>query len=192
MNQHLISGKPTVYEDLISKSDEIAFSMSSDVYVGSLLKTLIASKPAGNFLELGTGIGFSLSWMIDGMDGQSSLTSVDNDPELIKIAKSYFRDDHRVTIICQDGEEWLDCYAGEQFDLVFADAWPGKYSHLDKVFQMIKPGGIYVVDDMLEQANWPNGHDKNVIQLIKQLEERNDIELTKMEWSTGIIIAVKK
>lgn len=166
--------------------------MPSDMYVGSLLKTLIASKPGGNFLELGTGIGLSLSWMIEGMDDQSRLTTIDNDPNLIKIAKSYFGKDNRVSIICQDGGDWIERYQEEPFDLVFADAWPGKYSRLKSLLQLIKPGGIYVIDDMLEQPNWPNGHNDNVIKLIKQLEKRKDIELTKMDWSTGVIIAVKK
>lgn len=166
--------------------------MPSDVYIGSLLKTLIASKPKGNFLELGTGMGLSLSWMVDGMDSQSSLTTVDNDSNLIKIVKAYFENDDRVTIICQDGGDWIEKYQGNRFDLIFADAWPGKYSHLENLLKLIKPGGIYVVDDMLEQPNWPNGHNDNVVRLLEQLEEREDIELTKMEWSTGIVIAVKK
>jgi predicted O-methyltransferase YrrM len=57
--------------------------MPSDIYIGTLLKTLITSKPNSNLLELGTGIGLPLPWMIDGMDSTSKLTTVDNDPELI-------------------------------------------------------------------------------------------------------------
>lgn len=192
MDQSLITRVPQAYDSLVLKSNKIGFSMPSDVYIGSLLKTLIASKPKGNFLELGTGMGLSLSWMVDGMDSQSSLTTVDNDSNLIKIVKAYFENDDRVTIICQDGGDWIEKYQGNRFDLIFADAWPGKYSHLENLLKLIKPGGIYVVDDMLEQPNWPNGHNDNVVRLLEQLEEREDIELTKMEWSTGIVIAVKK
>ncbi len=192
MDQSLITRVPTAYDSLVLKSNEIGFSMPSDIYVGSFLKTLVASKPRGNFLELGTGIGLSLSWMIDGMDDQSSLTTVDNDSELIKIVKAYFENDDRVSIICQDGGDWIKEYQGERFDLVFADAWPGKYSHLENLLKLIKPGGIYVVDDMLKQPNWPDGHSDYVMKLIEQLEKRKDIELTKLEWSTGIIVAVKK
>ena len=42
--------------------------MPSDLYIGSLLKTLIASKPNAKLLKLGMGIGLSLSWMTDGME----------------------------------------------------------------------------------------------------------------------------
>lgn len=64
--------------------------MPFDLYIGTLLKTLIVSKPKSNLLELGTGIGLSLSWMVDGMDFESKLTTVDNDLELIKIAEMMF------------------------------------------------------------------------------------------------------
>ena len=166
--------------------------MPSDLYVGSFLKTLIASKPNGRFLEIGTGIGLSLSWMIEGMDADSKLISVDNDPALISIASSYFGEDDRVELICQDGTEWIKEYSGAKFDLIFADAWPGKYSEIDEVLDLLKVGGFYIIDDMTKQPNWPDGHEDNVITLTAYLEKRNDLQLTKMNWSTGLIMAVKK
>ena len=69
--------------------------MPSDVHIGALLKTLVASRSEGRFLELGTGIGLSLSWMVDGMDAHSKLISLDNNPELVDLVKSYFQEDSR-------------------------------------------------------------------------------------------------
>ena len=48
-----------------------------------------------------------------------------------------------------------------------------------------------MVDDILPQPNWPDGHGAKVDQLVAVLEKRDDLLLTKMEWSTGIIVAVK-
>ena len=59
---------PEVYSELLAKTAELNFSMPSDVYIGTLLKTLISSKPDGHFLELGTGMGLSLSWMLEGLN----------------------------------------------------------------------------------------------------------------------------
>lgn len=165
--------------------------MPSDVYIGTLLKTLMASKPKGKFLELGTGIGLSLSWMVDGMDAESELISVDNDPKLIAIVKDYFESDKRVKLFCEDGSEWIKNYSGEKFDLIFADAWPGKYSEIDEVLDFVKVGGFYVIDDMTAQPNWPEGHEDNVTRLVAYLEKRSDFTLTKLNWSTGLIIAVR-
>ena len=192
MNDLNILDKPIIHQQIEAKSKEIGFTMPSDLYIGTLLKTLITSKPEANILELGTGIGLSLFWMIDGMDADARLITVDNDPELTQIAESHFGNDERVQIICQDGAEWIKSYTGEKFDLVFADAWPGKYSQIDEVLDLIKVGGFYVIDDMLAQPNWPEGHQEKVYELIEYLENRNDFNLTKMNWSTGIIIAVKK
>ncbi len=182
---------PTIHPEIVRKSAEIGFTMPSDVYIGTLLKTLISSKLGGKFLELGTGIGLSLSWMIDGMDADSKLTTVDNDPELIGIAKQYFEHDDRVEVICEEGSKWISNYMGDKFDLVFADAWPGKYSEIEQILDLIKVGGFYLIDDMTAQPNWPEGHDRNVERLVSYLESREDFNLTKMDWSTGLIIAVK-
>jgi predicted O-methyltransferase YrrM len=63
---------------------------------------------------------------------------------------------------------------------------------LDEAMGMLNPGGLYIIDDMLPQPNWPEGHDLKAIQLIKNLEQRTDIVLTKQVWATGIVIVVKK
>ncbi|MDN5200596.1 class I SAM-dependent methyltransferase [Fulvivirgaceae bacterium BMA10] len=192
MNDLNILDKPSIYLELEEKCKEIGFTMPSDLYIGVLLKTLISSKPASNFLELGTGIGLSLSWMIDGMDAASRLTTIDNDPKLTDIAKNYFGGENRIDIICEDGSKWLKNYSGEKFDLIFADAWPGKYSDITTALELVKVGGFYIIDDMLPQTNWPAGHQENVDNLIEYLESREDFNLTKMNWSTGIIMAVRK
>jgi len=192
MNATNISDQPKHYEAILAKSSEIGFTMPSDIFIGSLLKTLIASKPCSRILELGTGIGLSLCWMIEGLDAKSSLISVDNDVALIEIAKGFFGTDDRVELVCEDGTSWIKNYEGDQFDLIFADAWPGKYSEISETLALIKPGGFYVIDDMKTQANWPEGHQDNVNQLIAYLEDRADFSITKLDWSTGVVIMTKR
>lgn len=192
MDQSTITEKPKQYQNLLEKSKEMGFTMPSDIYIGTLLKTLVASKPSGKFLELGTGIGLSLSWLIQGMDEDSKIISVDNDASLIEVAKLFFEDEDRLELVCDDGGKWLEEYNGDTFDLIFADAWPGKYSHLDRTLGLLKKGGYYVIDDMKKQPNWPEGHEQKANQLIKSIEKRKDITITKMDWSTGLIVAVKK
>ena len=191
MNDSNIKDIPKIHTTIVGKSEEIGFTMPSDLYIGTLLKTLVASKPGGNFLELGTGIGLSLSWMVDGMDELSCLTTLDNDPKLIQIAKDYFGDDIRLSIACGDGSNWIRNYTGNKFDLIFADAWPGKYSEIDEILSLVNVGGFYIIDDMTTQPNWPEGHEDNVETLVAYLEMRQDFSLTKMNWSTGLIIAVR-
>ncbi|NQY08847.1 MAG: class I SAM-dependent methyltransferase [Flavobacteriales bacterium] len=183
---------PKIHPKIDAKSKEIGFTMPADLQTGSLLKSLMTTKPKSRFLELGTGIGLSLCWMLDGMDSESQLVTIDNDPKLSEIATDFFSDDNRLEIICADGTEWINNYDGAKFDLIFADAWPGKYSETSEVLDLLNPGGIYFIDDMLHQPNWPDGHQQNVDDLVAFLEGRDDLNLTKMNWSTGLIIAIKK
>lgn len=192
MNDSIHLGRPALLSQIEEKSKEIGFTMPSDLYIGSFLKTLIASKPNARVLELGTGIGLSLAWMVDGLDSNSKLITVDNDAKLIAIAKQFFGTDNRVEVVCADGTEWLQAYTGDMFDVIFADAWPGKYSEIEETLALIKVGGFYVIDDMSAQPNWPDGHEDYVSELISFLEQREDFTITKFNWSTGLILAVKK
>ena len=166
--------------------------MSSDILTCSLLRTLAATKPAGKFLELGTGTGLSTSWILDGMDEGSRLISIDNDDTVLSIAHSFLGPDKRLQLVHTDGEEWLNANKGQKFDFIFADTWHGKYLLPDKALEMLERGGIYIVDDMLPQANWPEGHQEKATGFIEYLENRKDLFVTKQSWATGIIIAVKK
>ena len=192
MNDANILDQPLIYPALLAKCAEIGFTMPSDMYIGTFLKTLIMSKPRAHVLELGTGIGLSLAWMIEGLDKSSSIISIDNDPKLIRIANDFFGQDTRLELLCADGSAWIRNYQGPAFDLIFADAWPGKYSEIEEVLALVKPGGFFVIDDMRTQPNWPEGHQGKVDQLIDYLEGRKDFSLTKLNWSTGVIVMTKK
>jgi len=157
---------------------------------GSLLRTLVASKPAGRILELGTGTGLATSWIIAGMDNGARLITIENNELLLDIARKALQDT-RVEFVLSDGYAWIQNYSGEKFDLIFADAMPGKYDLFEETIRLVKERGFYVIDDMLPQPNWPIGHADKVEGFIEELEQRKDIILTKLNWSTGIIIVTK-
>jgi predicted O-methyltransferase YrrM len=183
---------PTAYLRINEATKSSGFTMASDVLTCSLLRTLAASKPSGKFLELGTGTGLSTSWILDGMDNESVLISIDNDPLFLEIAKNNLGFDDRLKLILTNGGQWIHENSNEKFDYIFADTWHGKYLLIDEVLSMLNTGGLYIIDDMLPQPNWPEGHEGKATQLVSYLETRQDLFLTKQVWATGIIIAVKK
>lgn len=183
---------PKAYQQINTATMASGFNMASDVLTCSLLKTLAASKPSGSFLELGTGTGLSTAWILDGLDKQSTLISIDHDAKFLAIAKDYLGDDDRLTLVNTDGAEWSKENEGKKFDYIFADTWHGKYLLLDEAIAMLNKGGLYIIDDMLPQQNWPDGHQEKANKLIKDLESRDDLHLTKQLWATGIVIGVKK
>jgi predicted O-methyltransferase YrrM len=141
-------------------------------------------------LEIGTGSGLATSWIIEGMDAASELVTVENNRLLQNIAKEQLQR-QQVAFVLADGYDWIRTYSGEPFDLIFADAMPGKYDLFEEIVALVRKGGFYVIDDMLPQPNWPVGHADRVDTLVGLLEKRTDLSLTKMAWSTGIIIATK-
>lgn len=192
MNDDVSSGVPHSYQSILDDSRAIGFSMASDLRTGSLLKTLASSKAGGEFLELGTGTGLATAWLLDGMGKSSTLTSVDNDEQLLQIARKYLSSDQRLSLIHMDGGAWITSNRDKKFDFIFADTWHGKYLLLDEVLSMLKPGGIYLIDDMNPQPNWPDGHHAKAEALLTYLNSRSDLALTRLNWSTGIVVAVKQ
>ena len=183
---------PASYLTIDKSTKESGFTMASDVLTCSLLRTLASSKPASRFLELGTGTGLSTAWILDGMDSNSTLISIDNDEKFLNIAHKYLDQDKRLKLVLSDGEDWVKSNLGQKFDYIFADTWHGKYLLLDEVLEMLNRGGLYIVDDMLPQPNWPDGHQEKAVKFVEYLESRSDLFVTKQHWATGIIIAVKK
>lgn len=192
MYSDAVDSLPKGFADIQIVSQAIGFSMPSDLQTGALLRTLIGSKPSAKVLEIGTGTGLATAWLLAGMDADSSLISIDNETEYQSVADRILGDDARLQLICTDAGHWLDENKDQQFDLIFADAWPGKYANLDAALNSLLAGGIYIIDDMLPQPNWPAGHGDNVNKLVADLESRRELQIVKMAWSTGILIATKK
>lgn len=184
--------KPKVTEEIILKSTQIGFEASCDNLTGNFIRMLVASRQQIDILELGTGVGYSTSWILDGMDKASKLTTVEMNEECSGIAKDVLGEDPRLHLINCDGADFLKEHSNDKFDIIFADTWPGKFYLLEEALSMVKPGGMYIIDDLNPQPNWPEGHGDKVKELIAYLESRDDFFLCKLNWSTGLILMTRK
>jgi predicted O-methyltransferase YrrM len=191
MNDHETAKVPPALEAIEHDTHQIGFTMGSQRKTGSFLRTLAAMKPAARFLELGTGTGIATAWLLAGMDASSKLDSVDRDPRLQAIAKRHLGYDNRVTFHLAEGAEFL-VNARTPYDLIFADSWAGKFDHLNEALRLLRVGGIYLIDDLLPQPNWPEDHAPKVPLLINDLERRDGFEVTKLDWASGLMIVVRK
>jgi len=192
MNDEIDLARPAALDAIEKETASIGFAMISESRTGALLRTLAASKPGGALLELGTGTGASTAWILDGMDSTATLLTVDGEAKFVEIARRHLAHDSRVTFRVGDGASFLRELSGRQFDLIFADTWPGKFDHLEDALALIRPGGLYVIDDLLPQPNWPDDHAPKVAALIDQLERDRRFALCKLCWSSGIIIATRR
>ena len=190
--QDTVTEFPLGFQEILAATNNVEFDQLSEPLLGSLLATLAATKPGGRFLEFGTGSGLSAAWLLHGMDASSSLTTIDLDESLVSIAKLHLGHDQRVKFVIGEGETLIKNTTPNSIDFIFADAWAGKYYHVAETLSLLKDGGIYLIDDMLPRDNWPEGHGEKANQLIEYLATRDDLLVTKMSWSSGIIICTKK
>ena len=89
-------------------------------------------------------------------------------------------------------EEVLDTYAAAydpQHPVLCMDEQPIQL--LEETLDLLNVGGLYIVDDLLPLPSWGEAHLPRVSTFIRTLEHRQDLRVTKLNWSTGILIAAK-
>lgn len=183
---------PEGWREIGVRTAALGFDMPSEAGTGALLRLLAAIKPGGRLLELGTGTGLATACLRAGMDAGAALTSVDNDADVQAVARAVLGEDPRVTFVVADGMDHVRAQRPGSFDLIFADAWPGKYDGLDETLALLAPGGLYVVDDMLPQPNWPDNHQARVDDLTVRLKSHPDLAAVSLSWASGLIIAARR
>lgn len=183
---------PATWREIDARSRVLGFEMPSEAGTGAMLRLLAAAKAGGRFLELGTGTGLATAWLLDGMGPDASLVSIDTDMGVQAVARAVLAGDPRVTFVIEDGLDYVRAQRPASFDLIFADAWPGKYEGLDETLALLGPGGLYVVDDMSPQPNWPPGHPPRVDALVTRLKSHPDLATVALDWASGLVIAAKR
>lgn len=191
MNDRDIRRTPAALDAILADTARLGFDMASEPTVGALLAALAATKPGGRLLELGTGTGHGTAWLLSGMDATARLDTVDTDAAVTAVAVRHLGADSRVAFHPMDGADFIRQAPTAHFDVIYADAWPGKFTHLDEALALLRPGGIYVIDDLLPQPNWPDGHASNVSRLIDDLERRPEFTTVRLAWASGLMVVVR-
>jgi predicted O-methyltransferase YrrM len=187
-----IQRTPPALAGIQADTARLGFSMASEPKTGAFLAALAAAKPGGRLLEIGTGTGIGTAWLLSGMDAPARLDSIDSDRAVVDVAQRHLGGDARVAFRVEDGAAFLSRADPDTYDLVYADAWPGKFTQLDAALACIRQGGFYVIDDLLPQANWPEGHAEKVDALIADLERRPGFAVVRMAWASGLMLVVRQ
>jgi predicted O-methyltransferase YrrM len=170
-------------------ADRGQFKMSSEPRTGALLRTLVASKPGGNILEIGCGVGVGAGWLLDGMDADARLTSLEVHERIGGVAAKVLAADPRVEVVITDATEWLTGYDGPPFDFAFVDTTVTKFHRRDSLFAHLADGAIFVADDLLPQDSWAAEHPPRVELFRKEIMEEPHLVPTLIDWASGIVIA---
>jgi predicted O-methyltransferase YrrM len=125
------------------------------------------------------------------MTEEAELWTVDIDETGSAIARENL--DQRLRVIVEDAVSFMQgaLSLGRRFDLVFADAMPGKYERTDIALDLVATGGFYVVDDLTPTAEWPEAATL-APELVNRIQADSRFTCLTLDWSTGHLIAVRK
>jgi demethylmenaquinone methyltransferase/2-methoxy-6-polyprenyl-1,4-benzoquinol methylase len=173
-------------------ASELGFEMSCDPGVGALLGVLAAAVPPnGRILELGTGSGVGLGWIVEGINGRSDVevVSVELDPT-ISAAAARVTWPSAVRLEVGDALEFIA--EPRQWDLIFADAQGGKWEGLEETIQSLRPGGVLLVDDMTPAVFVSEEHRSKTAEVRRHLLSSHDLAAVEIGWSTGLILCTRR
>ncbi len=118
--------------------------------VGALLSMLTKLSGGKAIAEVGTGAGVSGLWLLSGMSDDGVLTTIDIEPEYLRLAKQAFTEagigPSRTRLIGGRAQEVLTRLADASYDLVFIDADPiDQPDYVVEGVRLLRPGGVIVV-----------------------------------------------
>ena len=183
--------EPVALAAIVERSKAMDFRHGSKPEVGALLRVVAASKPGGKLLELGTGTGIGTCWLLDGMDSGARITTVDIDPIVQTVARANLGRDPRLTFLTEDSGAFLRRQTPISFDLIFADSPPGKHTGLDDALVLLRPGGLYICDDVKQDSEWPPERTSRVQRTMDALGSRRGFRRIFIALGSGVVILAK-
>jgi predicted O-methyltransferase YrrM len=174
-----------------ARGADAGFAMSCDPAVGRLLSVLAATVPSnGRVLELGTGCGVGLAWIVDGLSGRADVEviSIECDDATVAVARGCDWPSS-VSIVPGDAVALLPDLGG--FDLVFADAQGGKWEGLDLTIAAVRPGGVLLVDDM-SPPHWESHKHRTKTEAVRaRLLSHPDLLAVEIAHGSGVVLCAR-
>jgi predicted O-methyltransferase YrrM len=190
-----MSNEPSLPKRVVRASalaETRGFTLSCDSAVGRLLAALAAAvPPRGRILELGTGAGVGLAWLVHGLEGREDVETVSGDIDAeLQQAVAALGWPLGVRFEVGDGAELAESLGS--FDLIFADAPGGKLVGLDASIGALAPAGVLVVDDMDLGLHETTGFAEAIAGVCDALLVHPDLVSAELPFGSGVVLAVKR
>ncbi len=119
---------------------------------GRLLAALAATRE-GTMAEFGTGCGVGTAWLRSGVrNDKARILTAELEPRLAAAASEIFVEDPLVDVLEAD---WSTLMDKGPFSLLFLDSGDPAAVRVDKLADLVEPGGIVVLDDFVPCEMWP-------------------------------------
>ena len=170
--------------------------------VGALLSMLTKLSGGKAVAEVGTGAGVSGLWLLSGMSDDGVLTTIDIEPEYLRLAKQAFTEagigPSRTRLIGGRAQEVLTRLADASYDLVFIDADPiDQPDYVVEGVRLLRPGGVIVVHRAAlgGRAGDPAARDAEVVavrEAARLIAEDERLTPALVPLGDGILAAVRE
>ena len=180
-------------------NNEPAPQMISDSIVCNTLGSIIKMINAQKILEIGMFTGYSSLFMAQALPDSGEIHTCEVMDRHVKNASKFFnRSKHKNKIYIHLGEalKSLETFKVNFFDLIFIDADKKNYiEYYNRSIQLIRDGGIIVLDNMFWSGNVLNPKDiesKTLSQLGKIINNDNRVFNVLLPIRDGLMVCIKK
>ena len=157
----------------------------------SVLTKLVRPK---KILEVGTAIGYSSIIMSDGLLDGGTITTIEYDPDTVKIARNNIERaglSNTITVVEGDAKDYLSYLdEDESYDMIFLDGPKAHYLFmLDDAVRLLRKGGLLVSDNILFKGmTADDGHfARRKVTIISRLREYIDTLMKHPQLETSIL-----
>ncbi len=156
---------------------------------GRLLRLLVETTGAKQVVEIGTSTGESAVWLALALQKTGGhLYTHEIDASRAKIAQENFKKagvEDTITLVLGDAHEKVKQYK-DPIDVLFLDAdKEGYIDYLEKLFPLLRPGGLVIAHNMNTRQADPN--------YVKAITENPELEtLILLKEGTGVGVTLKK
>ncbi len=157
-----------------------------------MLAVLAAATPfGGRILELGTGLGVGLAWILNGLGSRTDVEVVSIEREAAWVTSIAEIDLPAYASIVEGDIEALLPILG-QFDLIFADAEAGKWTGLDLTIAALAPRALLLVDDK-EISRYDSSRDRSSVEVVRgALIADPRLVAVELNAASGMILASRR
>ncbi|GAA1342196.1 O-methyltransferase [Arthrobacter roseus] len=169
--------------------------------VAAALTVLAATSKATTVVEVGAGAGVSGVSLLRGLGRQSVLTTIDSDVDHLRAAREAYAEagiaGNRTRTISGRAADVLPRLTDFAYDMVFIDAdKSGLMIYVDQAVRLLKPNGLLIVNDALDQGRVPNpavrDETTRTLRSIGRTIRDNELLVSSMmPVGDGLLLAVK-
>ncbi len=173
-----------------------------DPVAGAALRLLAALTGARHAVELGTGAGVATLWLLQGLQPDGVLTSIDSEPEHQRLAKASLAEagvaSGRVRLIAGRALDVLPRLSDGAYDLVLCDAARAEaLDYLPEAVRLLREGGAVVFAGALGGGRVadPSARDADTLaarELAKVVRDDPSLVPALLPVGTGLLAAVKR